>query len=492
MPPNYSSQSRAWLEALDEATAVLRTKRGDRMHDDQSAMHNSIHSSLAYLAQLEGLLNSQVAQDGDWYRPPSLPPPPFYQQQQDSKMKAIPMAQDQFNSNSSPTNPFAFESSNPFAFLDHDDDDESSEDEDDETGNNNIYTSTTNNSSRIDPNDEEQEKSNMVLRRVWMRLLTSQSDLLACLSELVRKDRYWLPGAEYMAEAHRKIEPALVQADSYVAQWIDEETSGAGDDVAVRLKRQLEADLQIIVVAVQHVSRHKERFQKEAEMQKAKLLRKLQPQWQRRDDVKRQMGDRWYHNPHPTQNFARERQRDEDELRDIERALEQIRSSDTAALQDQTSWMQSRLNGNNSAASHAASAANNNGGTEPHRYNGLRPVDLSRRVSQTDYPDPTTLGWTFTGSSEASRVEFFERMVEQQQLVKLDWYYTTGTVKTSLDHPTQGKTQLFASGRNISPAVYRKILSNPRTHTGGRYHHKKQQQGRGRQQQQGGGGRQGN
>ena len=62
-------------------------------------------------------------------------------------------------------------------------------------------------------------------------------------------------------------------------------------------------------------------------------------------------------------------------------------------------------------------------------------------MSLLDYPDPVDLGWTFTGSWES--VEFFERVVNET-LVKLDWYFTTGTVKTSLDHPTQGRTQLFA------------------------------------------------
>ena len=97
---------------------------------------------------------------------------------------------------------------------------------------------------------------------------------------------------------------------------------------------------------------------------------------------------------------------------------------------------------------------------EKERYNKKRPDDLRRRVSWEEYPDPTEFGWEFTGSSGVT--EFFEK-----NGVKLDWYFTTGTVKTSLDHPVQGKTQLF--GAQAEPDTYIKILLDPLAHTGKRY-----------------------
>lgn len=48
-------------------------------------------------------------------------------------------------------------------------------------------------------------------------------------------------------------------------------------------------------------------------------------------------------------------------------------------------------------------------------------------------------------------------------------YYTTGTVSTSLDHPRQGKTQLFR--RHVDPQLLREIFLNPRIHTDLGYHH---------------------
>jgi hypothetical protein len=168
----------------------------------------------------------------------------------------------------------------------------------------------------------------------------------------------------------------------------------------------------------------------------------------------------------------------------------------TSDLHGSTERLRHRLNNNNNhnsnnnntsssmswAETTSASASSLAQQQQQQRYNGQRPTDLSCRVDITDYPDPTTFGWTFTGSAESSAVEFFEK-----DSVKLDWYYTTGTVKTSLDHPTQGKkTQLF--GAKVDAATFRQILQNPRHHTGQRYHTNNRSRNR-RRGSGGGGGR---
>lgn len=100
------------------------------------------------------------------------------------------------------------------------------------------------------------------------------------------------------------------------------------------------------------------------------------------------------------------------------------------------------------------------------RYNGIRPNYDGQRISQELYPDATTFGWTFTGSVEESRVEFYEKRLNMG-IVKLDFYYTTGTIKTVLQHPTSGRNQLFRA--QVSPEQYTAILMNPRAHTGQGY-----------------------
>ena len=103
----------------------------------------------------------------------------------------------------------------------------------------------------------------------------------------------------------------------------------------------------------------------------------------------------------------------------------------------------------------------------PQRYNGIRP-NYQQRVSLEQYPDPTSMGygWNFTGSTAQSRVEFYEKSTNMG-IIKLDFYYTTATVKTVLEHPTTGLNQLFRN--TVSPEEYVKILENPRAHTGRGY-----------------------
>jgi len=106
------------------------------------------------------------------------------------------------------------------------------------------------------------------------------------------------------------------------------------------------------------------------------------------------------------------------------------------------------------------------------RYNGMRPNYKGTRVSAMEYPDPTNFGWTFTGSAEESYVEYFEKRLNLG-LIKLDFYYTTATIKTILCHPTMGTNQLFRN--TVDPNTYKNILQNPRAHTnmGYRYRHQR-------------------
>jgi len=105
----------------------------------------------------------------------------------------------------------------------------------------------------------------------------------------------------------------------------------------------------------------------------------------------------------------------------------------------------------------------------PPRYNGLRPGAAeydSLRISKELFPDPSSFGWTHTGSNEKSRVEFYERSLNFG-VVKLDFYYTTGTVKTTLFHPSSGPNSLFRA--KATPEQFAEIMKNPRFHTGQGY-----------------------
>jgi hypothetical protein len=70
--------------------------------------------------------------------------------------------------------------------------------------------------------------------------------------------------------------------------------------------------------------------------------------------------------------------------------------------------------------------------------------------------------------NEISRVISFRG--GPRKSTRINVYYTTGTVGTCLNHPKQGKTQLFR--RDVDAESLDEIFKNPRTHTGDGYHRK--------------------
>ncbi|CAK0787217.1 hypothetical protein CVIRNUC_010433 [Coccomyxa viridis] len=91
---------------------------------------------------------------------------------------------------------------------------------------------------------------------------------------------------------------------------------------------------------------------------------------------------------------------------------------------------------------------------------------FSRSRFAMSYPshdvNPANAGWTYQGGNAQSRVEYWAK-----DGCKMDYYPTTGTVKTSMDHPSQGKTQMFRRG--LDDAGFQQVLENPRYHTGQGY-----------------------
>ena len=74
-------------------------------------------------------------------------------------------------------------------------------------------------------------------------------------------------------------------------------------------------------------------------------------------------------------------------------------------------------------------------------------------------------GWQESQHNTVSRVLGFTRRRE-----RVNVYYTTGTVGTCVDHPRQGKTQLFRRGQTLG--YLSAIFQDPRVHTGDGYYRK--------------------
>jgi hypothetical protein len=109
------------------------------------------------------------------------------------------------------------------------------------------------------------------------------------------------------------------------------------------------------------------------------------------------------------------------------------------------------------------------------RYNERIPNYQGQRVPLEAFPDLSSHGWRFTGSHEPSKVEFFEKKLNNGSICKMDFYYTTATVITILHHPKQNKTtQLFRRCLDKEPETFLKILENPRYHSGFGYYRQNQ------------------
>ena len=81
--------------------------------------------------------------------------------------------------------------------------------------------------------------------------------------------------------------------------------------------------------------------------------------------------------------------------------------------------------------------------------------------------------------NQSSRVVSFaptDSDEEQNLLSRINVYYTTGTVGTCINHPRQGRTQLFR--RNVLLSMLTEIFREPRIHTGAGYHHRQTRQRR--------------
>lgn len=83
--------------------------------------------------------------------------------------------------------------------------------------------------------------------------------------------------------------------------------------------------------------------------------------------------------------------------------------------------------------------------------------------SELDYLAETR-GWQKLdcASSEAPMASY------RRADMRLNFWLSTGTVGSYLDHPRQGKTQLFR--RETTMASAKRLLDNPREHTGVGYH----------------------
>jgi hypothetical protein len=148
-------------------------------------------------------------------------------------------------------------------------------------------------------------------------------------------------------------------------------------------------------------------------------------------------------------SIDRRRTRDgkEDELVEIQMALDNLGQWDTYTLLATAGHLKLRLNPTKAKAN----------ATSPSRNNQKRPMDISDRVELTLYPDPSLYGWKFTGSyveKDGARIEFFEK-----HNILLDWHYASGEVEL-LWKSRKGTASFFRSQGPVHPNFYLEIIQS--------------------------------
>lgn len=84
-------------------------------------------------------------------------------------------------------------------------------------------------------------------------------------------------------------------------------------------------------------------------------------------------------------------------------------------------------------------------------------------------------GYEEIDHNKTSKLLSFRGLLNTNNSVRINVYYTTGTIGTCLNHPRKGKTQLFR--RNITDLeVVSELFQNPRKHTGSGYYRKRTSQ----------------
>ena len=478
--------SQAWLDLISNA-------------GKQAANARSEDTLLKEIQVLETARDYLEARRQHWHRVPGHAPRRIFDSdgvlEESEGLREMTPSQIMVPSQTIRTSTTVFANKNPFAIFGEDDDDSDSEDSlrrAEEKG----PEDNVDSSGHIHLEPEDDNGKLMTMRRLLIRILTTLSELHARITNLRRRERdasYWTDGVERYTMAANCLQMALNAADEeYARLFVNQENAALSHSVvqqesqSLRMQ-QLADDAEVVMIAIDFFGKEREHYSQTTERRRQYLYDKLTPQWSDRDEVKQKLGkERWKNNPNPKRDYAIQREENEKELRAIEEAMDRLdflKSTLEGAYQRSRAIYQSAT-GQDDAGERQGAADKSN------RYNDVRPNYRQARVSIADYPDPVDYGWTFTGSIEASLVEFFEKIYDDvtgdggSTLVKLDWYYTTGTIKTSLDHPTRGPNQLF--GKQVSPEEYIQILLNPRAHTNVRYRTKGSgrgtgQRGRGRE-----------
>jgi hypothetical protein len=171
-----------------------------------------------------------------------------------------------------------------------------------------------------DPSDYVEEVrvgAPMVSRRLLIRLVTLQSELLAREATQCRfqDPPQWLAGVEYYEQSLERLNFAMHLADSEYARLVQENENA---------QSVMSEDASIVQVANGSLIQQRDKYRRAAETAARKIRAVLEPQWQSRDEIKQRMGDRWFNNPAPKKDHWKMREADEMALKELEATIERL------------------------------------------------------------------------------------------------------------------------------------------------------------------------
>lgn len=151
-------------------------------------------------------------------------------------------------------------------------------------------------------------------RRLLIRLKTAQSEVLACRATYCRLESQWLVGAHLYGDSLKLIQEATCLADAEVARSLNRGKSNL----------HLELDASIVETCIGHLQAHKRRYERAAENQKKMLEAKLENMPLLTGEALQRKLQHTKRRPPGTMSFRQRRAMQEEQLRDIELALETL------------------------------------------------------------------------------------------------------------------------------------------------------------------------
>lgn len=158
---------------------------------------------------------------------------------------------------------------------------------------------------------------------IYIQVITTLGEMLGLVALDHGKNSRWAEGANSFSESFKLLNIALTMSDAMYAHITARQE--LGDIELAQVVERVRNKCHGISIAASHSLEQKEHFVHVALRRKDKLKNNLEPQWQDRDAARAKMGEAaWNNNPRPKKDYAALREKDEAELRALDKAMDAL------------------------------------------------------------------------------------------------------------------------------------------------------------------------